>query len=49
MTIESLLEPKGVIGWIALLVVGVGWFALTVCILCLMEVRSSPFVLLNRQ
>lgn len=41
MTIESFLEPKGVIDWIALLVMGVGWFVLTVCILCLMEVRLS--------
>jgi len=41
MTIASFLDPKGILGWIALVIVGIMWFSLTVAILCLMEGLSA--------
>lgn len=38
MTLASVLDMPGVVGIAALIVVGILWFALTVCILCIMEV-----------
>lgn len=40
MTIERFLNPVGIIGWVALLIVGSLWFVLTIFILCIMEVRQ---------
>lgn len=40
MTIERFLNPVGIIGWFAFLVVGSLWFVLTIFILCIMEVRQ---------
>ena len=39
MTIANVLGMSGIVGIAALVVVGVLWFTLTVCILCIMEVR----------
>lgn len=39
MTIGIALGWGGVIGWIGVVIVGLMWFALTVFILCVMEVR----------
>ncbi|KAF5364534.1 hypothetical protein D9757_011332 [Collybiopsis confluens] len=41
MTIEAFLDPQGVMGWIALLLVAVFWFVATVGILCIMEGLSA--------
>jgi V-type H+-transporting ATPase subunit a len=41
MTLESFLNPNGVLGFIALIIMGLVWFGLTICILCVMEVRFS--------
>lgn len=43
MTLENFLPPKGLLGWIALVIMGVMWFAMTVSILCLMEVGVVYF------
>ena len=40
MTIQNFLPPSSAGGWIALIIVVVLWFILTVGILCLMEVRG---------
>lgn len=51
MTLERFLHPKGIGGWIGLVISGVMWFSLTVFILCVMEVRrvrreaDLPFVI----
>lgn len=39
MTLDNVLGMGGVVGWIALIIVIVFWFVLTVFILCIMEVR----------
>lgn len=39
MTLESFLSPGSIFGFVALIIMGVVWFSLTVCILCIMEVR----------
>lgn len=39
MTLSKVLGLDGVIGWIALAIMGTAWFVLTVFILCIMEVR----------
>ena len=39
MTLENVLGMGGLIGWIALVIMVVFWFTLTVFILCIMEVR----------
>ncbi|KAF9036853.1 V-type ATPase, V0 complex, 116kDa subunit family [Panaeolus papilionaceus] len=41
MTIAGFLKPSGVLGWIALLIMGGMWFSLTAFILCLMEGLSA--------
>ena len=41
MTIGKVLGMPGVIGIIAVGIVGVLWFGLTVAILCIMEVRPG--------
>ncbi|KAH8824569.1 V-type ATPase, V0 complex, 116kDa subunit family [Flagelloscypha sp. PMI_526] len=41
MTIENVLPPGGIIGWILLVLVGAFWFAGTVGVLCLMEGLSA--------
>ncbi|KAK7449729.1 H(+)-transporting V0 sector ATPase subunit a [Stygiomarasmius scandens] len=41
MTLENVLPATSVGGWIALIVVGIFWFVLTVFILCLMEGLSA--------
>jgi hypothetical protein len=40
MTIDVILEAElgGVIRWIALIIVSILWFVLTIAILCIMEV-----------
>ena len=43
MTIAGALGMDGVIGWIAIAVVGTLWFILTVFILCIMEVCRLVF------
>ena len=43
MTIAGALGMDGVIGWIAIAVVGTLWFILTVFILCIMEVCGFSF------
>jgi len=40
MTIGTVAEMSGIIGIIVKIFVGIMWFVLTVCILCVMEVRS---------
>lgn len=40
MTIAKVLGLDGVIGWIAVAIMGSMWFILTVFILCIMEVRA---------
>jgi len=40
MTLERFLEPASVFGWIALVLAGGFWFASTVFVLCIMEVRG---------
>lgn len=44
MTMEEVLGPKSIFGWIALLVVTVFWFVSTIFILCIMEVSGRMFV-----
>lgn len=44
MTIANFLPATSVGGWIALVIVAVLWFALTVFILCIMEVMCFPFL-----
>lgn len=39
MTLEKVLGMTGIIGTIAIVIMGVFWLALTIAILCLMEVR----------
>lgn len=46
MTLESFLSPSGVFGFIALIIMLVFWFTLTVFILCVMEVSCSPFTVI---
>jgi len=41
MTLENVLGMSGITGIIALVLMGGVWFASTVFILCIMEVRSS--------
>ncbi|KAF9023037.1 H+-ATPase subunit [Hymenopellis radicata] len=41
MTIEGFLNPAGVIGWIALIIISALWFVLTIFILCIMEGLSA--------
>lgn len=41
MTLEAFLEPEGVLGWVALVLVGVLWLGLTIGILCVMEGLSA--------
>lgn len=41
MTIEGYLNPVGLLGWVALVIMGALWFGLTVGILCLMEGLSA--------
>jgi hypothetical protein len=41
MTLEMVLGPESILGWVALILMAVFWFALTVFILCIMEVRRS--------
>jgi V-type H+-transporting ATPase subunit a len=41
MTIENVLGMEGFLYWIALPLVGVFWFVMTVAVLCVMEVRVS--------
>ncbi|KIK59030.1 hypothetical protein GYMLUDRAFT_44767 [Collybiopsis luxurians FD-317 M1] len=41
MTLEAFLEPVGVAGWIALILITVFWFIATVFVLCLMEGLSA--------
>ncbi|KAF8487634.1 ATPase V0/A0 complex subunit [Gautieria morchelliformis] len=41
MTLESFLSPSGVFGFIALIIMGIVWFTLTVFILCVMEGLSA--------
>jgi vacuolar-type H+-ATPase subunit I/STV1 len=48
MTIGSVLGMGGVIGMIALIIIGVFWFSATIFILCLMEVRMAIEARLNR-
>lgn len=38
MTMEANIHPASIVDWVVLLVMGVGWFAATVFILCIMEV-----------
>ena len=40
MTLGVVIGMEGIVGIIALVVVGVMWFILTVFILCIMEVRA---------
>ncbi len=42
MTLDTVLGIPGVLGIIALAIMGVVWFTLTVGILCVMEVRAYP-------
>lgn len=45
MTLEPLLGPTSLFGWIALILMGLFWFSGTVFILCIMEVgddRDQP-------
>lgn len=44
MTLANALGIPGVIGIVALVVVGLLWFTLTVAILCVMEVRVQVFI-----
>lgn len=39
MTLAGVLGMPGLFGWIAVVLMGVFWFILTVFILCIMEVR----------
>lgn len=41
MTIANVLGLSGIIGIVALVVVGAIWFTLTVAILCIMEVSNA--------
>jgi V-type H+-transporting ATPase subunit a len=41
MTLEGVLHPSGVFGFIALIIMGAVWLLLTICILCIMEVSVS--------
>jgi len=41
MTLESFLGPTSLFGWIALIIMVLVWFSLTVFVLCIMEVGSS--------
>lgn len=41
MTLESFLQPAGVFGFVALIIMGTVWFGLTIGILCIMEVSVS--------
>lgn len=38
MTVEDLIPPKGIIGLVALILMGAFWFSATIAILCIMEV-----------
>ena len=49
MTIAGALGMDGVIGWIAIAVVGTLWFILTVFILCIMEVCGFHFGSITRR
>lgn len=40
MTLENVLGMSGALGIVALIIVGILWFVLTIFILCIMEVRS---------
>lgn len=40
MTLENVLGMSGALGIVALIIVGIMWFVLTIFILCIMEVRS---------
>ena len=48
MTLAKVLGIDGILGIIALIIGGVFWFASTVCILCIMEVRAAIKACLNR-
>lgn len=39
MTLETFLGPTSILDWIGLIFVGTFWFAGTVGVLCIMEVR----------
>jgi len=41
MTLARVLGMGGIVGLIALILIGVFWFTATVCILCIMEVRAT--------
>lgn len=41
MTLANVLGPTSILGWIALVIMTVFWFTLTIFILCIMEVCSS--------
>lgn len=41
MTIDIVLGQGGIVGIIALIIVGILWFVLTIGILCVMEVRDA--------
>jgi len=49
MTLESFLGPTSVFGWIGLIIMGVMWLNLTICILCIMEVRLFFHVAVVKQ
>lgn len=44
MTLAGVLGSPGITGMIIVLIMGVFWFVLTVCILCIMEVSVSVHV-----
>jgi len=41
MTVEDLIPPEGIIGLIALILMGAFWFSATIAILCIMEGLSA--------
>jgi V-type H+-transporting ATPase subunit a len=48
MTLARVLGMGGIVGLIALVLIGVFWFTATVFILCIMEVRAAGMPRLNR-
>ena len=53
MTVESLIPPEGITGFVALILMGVFWLTATIGVLCIMEVgcdssRIAELISANR-
>lgn len=45
MTIEDLIPPEGITGFVALILMGAFWLCATIAVLCIMEVSRDPVLI----